>query len=242
MELDKEASLDNVKELFDSLSAIMGDLIVPIVSVGISVLLVFLVIVPGIRDIQEAREEKVEKEVVLRELEEKRALLSRYASQSQRVDSALEVVRHAIPLEDEVPEVMTQLQDMADISRVVVSNLTYRSGSKEEEDLKTVEMNFGFDGDFSNVKGLFELMENASRIVVADQFNLKVQEEASMSASLSLKSFFMPAPTKAKVEEPLEDIFSSNNFNEALDSVRDLDVYEVEVQEGQVGKENPFVE
>ncbi|MEA2020834.1 MAG: type 4a pilus biogenesis protein PilO, partial [Patescibacteria group bacterium] len=183
MELDKEVSLDNIKELLGSLGDVLGELVVPIVSVGVSVLLVLLVVVPGIRDIQEAREEKLEKEETLRALEEKSALLSRYAAQSQRLDSALGVVRHAIPLEDEVPEVMTQLQDMADISGVTVSNLTYRSGSGEEAEVETVGMNFGFDGSFSNIKGLFELMENASRIVVADQFNLRVQEEASMSAS-----------------------------------------------------------
>lgn len=242
MELDKEVSLDNIKELLGSLGDVLGELVVPIVSVGVSVLLVLLVVVPGIRDIQEAREEKLEKEETLRALEEKSALLSRYAAQSQRLDSALGVVRHAIPLEDEVPEVMTQLQDMADISGVTVSNLTYRSGSGEEAEVETVGMNFGFDGSFSNIKGLFELMENASRIVVADQFNLRVQEEASMSASLSLESFFMTAPTKASAEDPLEDVFSSDKVNKALDQVRDLDVYEVGVQQGQVGKENPFVE
>ncbi len=242
MELDKKASLDNIKELAGSLGEFLSELIVPIISIGGAILLVIFIIAPGIKNIQDDREEKLEKEELLQELEEKRVLLSRYSNQSQRLDTALGLVRHAIPLEDEVPEVMTQLQDTADLANVIVSNLTYKSGSRGDEDLDSVTLNLGVDGGYSRIEKLFELLEDSSRIVVAEQFNLRVQEEASVSATLSLKSFFMPAPKSVRVEDPLEDIFSSSEFEAAMDKIRDLDVYEVEVEEGLVGKENPFVE
>ncbi len=243
MALSKDISKKDVKTASSLMRKTLSELIVPIFCVGSALLLVLFVIRPGIERIREGREEKEEREAMLAQLEAKNRVLSKYAAQINQLDSELELMRNAVPQEEKIPELMTQLQDMANEATVSTSALQY-GGSKEgkEEETKTVRLQMTVEGEYGQVEELFELFEDASRIVLLDQFGLKTQKEASMSVNMGLSSFYFEAPNKAAIDEPIEREFSSPAFRSIIDRIERLNYYEVRVEQGDVGKENPFSE
>lgn len=243
MELSKDISTKEIKEASSQLRKSLSELIIPIACVGSALLLILFVIRPGIEKIREGREDKEEREALLAQLEKKNRVLSKYAAQIDQLDGELDLVRNAVPREEKIPELMTQLQEMAKEATVSTSALQY-GGSKEgkEEETKTVRLQMTVEGDYGQVKDLFELFQNSSRIVLVDQFGLKTQKEASMSANMGLSSFYLEAPDKADIEEPIEREFSSPAFREIINRIENLDLYEVTVEQGDVGKDNPFTE
>lgn len=243
MALSKDISKKDIKDVSSRLRTALAELIVPIACVGSALLLILFVIRPGIGKIREGREEKEEREALLAQLEAKSRVLSKYSAQIDQLDSELNLVRNAVPQEEKIPELMTQLQEMANEATVSTSALQY-GGSKEgkEEETQTVRLQMTVEGEYGQVEDLFELFENASRIVMIDQFGLKTQQEASMSANIGISSFYFEAPNKANIEEPIEREFSSPEFRAIIDRIENLDYYEVKVEQGDVGKENPFGE
>ena len=243
MELSKDIKTKDLKEVTLSLRKSLAELIIPLACLCGAGLLIFLVIVPGIKNIQEGREKVEEREELLAKLEQKNSVLSKYASQINDLDTDLLLVRNAVPREEKIPELMTQIQDMAREASVSISGLQY-GGSKsgKEDEVKSVQLQLSVEGEYSQIEELFKLFENSSRIVVLNQFGLRNQHEASTSANLGLSSFYLKAPDKTKIEEPIEEDFTSDPFKKIIEKIEDLKLYEVKVEKGQVGKENPFSE
>ena len=223
---------------------ILAELVVPIVCVLVAVVLVFLIVIPGIEDIQERQDVKKTKEVELSKYEEKNRKLNSLSSRIQELDEYLSLATHALPDDDAVPELMTQLQNIADEAGAVVSNLQYGGGGavSDQTGPRAVRVQMGIEGDYLEIETLLKLAENASRVVLLDRFDFSVRKEASMSASLSFSSFFLAPPDKTQIDTPITLELSSPDFQEALGRIEALKVYEVTVEEGDVGKENPFSE
>jgi len=92
-----------------------------------------------------------------------------------------------------------------------------------------------------------ELLENCSRVVNLDQMSLQVKgggedEEASMSARMGLSSFFVSPPDETKIDTPITLDLDSQKFRNMVERIEELKQYEVTVEKGDIGKENPFVE
>lgn len=238
---------EGLKSLPGSLSRTLAELVLPLICVLASAGLVFLVIVPGVASIRNQRETKVRREEELESFREKVRKLDTLSSQIRELERSLSLVTNALPDEDKIPELMTQLQGMADEAGVVVSNLQYGGGGgkgREEKsgEVESIRFQMGVEGEYPKIEGLFKLFEQASRAVLLDRFGLSTRKEASMSANLAVSSFFLAPPDKARIDTPITLDLSSSSFRDAMARVGALKVYEITVEKGEVGKENPFAE
>jgi len=244
MKPNKEAvTKESLKRLLGSLGETLKALVLPIVCVLVSVSLFLAVVIPGIADIKGSREIKEEKEVDLSRYQDKSRRLLSLAAQAALLDEAYTLVGTALPDKDDIPQLMTELQLVGDEAGVALSSLQYSGrASKEAKDIAEVGLQMGVEGEFSQVEELLRVLEGASRVVTVERFNIGTRKEASMSATLALSSFFMPAEKEQKFDTPVTLDLNAPKFQEDLGRVRKLKIYEVTVEEGIVGKENPFGE
>lgn len=244
-DLSSELTAKNIKKAAGSLGQVLSRLVIPLVCILASVGLVALVIVPGIRGIKELREEKVKKEQELGKYEEKSRKLLALKQSEPRLDEELLFVKNALPDEEKIPELMTEVQMISGEVGTALSSLQYGGGKKEPEGAagaSEVKLQMGIEGSYPQIRNLLKAVENAARVVLANQFSISERKEASMSANLSLSSFFLSPPEKQDVNAPITLDLTSSKFNESLEKIKALKVYEVVVEEAEVGKENPFVE
>ena len=226
--------------------ATLTELVIPLVCILVSVGFILFLIVPGVGTIKNRREVKARKEEELERLREKSRKLDTFSSQIRDLEKNLSLATKALPDEDKIPELMTQLQIMAAESGVSVSSLQYSGGSRkgkgEEKGVENVQLKMGVEGEYQGIKRLFELIEEASRVVLLDQFSLLARRESSMSANLMLSSFYLAPPDRVEVEAPISLSLSAPDFQAVMRRIEALKVYETEVDVGLVGKEDPFSE
>jgi len=243
VDLSLQLGSKSLKKVSGELRGVLVQLVVPLICILAALALVLVVIIPGVSAIKQLREEKDVKEQKLNSYEEKNRKLLGFKESGGIFNEALHVVNNALPDDEKVPELMTELQTIAGEVGMPVSSLQY-SGSKGKPTggSSEIHLQLGVDGDFEQVQTLLDKLENASRVVVVDQFNLSERKEASMAATLSVSSFFMPSVTRQQIDVPITLDLNSAKFKDGLEKIKALKVYEVQLGEGSpVGKENPFV-
>lgn len=244
--MSEEVTMENIKEFFGSLRGRMGSFVLPLVFIVVAVGLFAGVAVPGITRIQSLRNERTELESTLEELNSKVDELNALSVRKGELDEVHVLLETALPSEAKVPQLMTQLQTMTEESNVLLEILRYsgQAGSGGKDSLSEVKLQMKVTGGFSEMQTFLETIEQASRIVGADRLALSLDtsmETASMSATLGVHSYFLPEITEQDVAAPLSFSLDDRSFQEKLEKMEALKMYEVTVVEGELGKENPFI-
>ena len=175
--------------------------------------------------------------------------LSEILSEVKMIESNLEVVRQALPAEDDVPALITQLEQVAKQSGVGVQHLGFGEGkaavgSQEEGpasaeasggEIKTISLTAVVDGSYSALQTFLGNLENTSRVVNVTNFRFspaqKKEEGAALSITLGLEAFYLSAAESVPANAPLTLDTTSKDYIELIRKVKALRVYRSEVGE-----------
>jgi hypothetical protein len=111
----------------------------------------------------------------------------------------------AIPAKNSTLIALSQLKSFSSTNNVSLSNIKVGVESKEE-DLSSTQIRFDAEGNLSSVLAFIKGLSNLLPISIVEKVKLASQGETSR-ASVSIKVFFSPYPTKlTSLTEPIEDL------------------------------------
>ncbi len=176
--------------------------------------------------------------------------LSEILSEAKTIESNLGVVQQALPAEDDVPALITQLEQVAKQSGVGVQHLGFGEGvrpsSEAEEaeppsakasggEIKTISLTAVVDGSYSALQTFLRNLEDTSRVVNVTNFRFspaqKKEEGAALSVTLGLEAFYLAAAESVPANTPLTLDTASKDYIELIKEIKALRVYKSEVTE-----------
>ncbi len=181
-------------------------------------------------------------------LRQKNAALSEILSEIKTMESNAEVVRTALPVSDDVPALIMQLEQIAKDSGLTVQHLGFEGttaapakgepASPDEEasrgGVKKTAVTMVATGSYPSLQTLLQNLENASRVVNVTNFrfsSVQKEGEVGLSVTLGLEAFYLAEAESVAPAAPLTLDTSSKEYVELIRKVKALRVYRPEVTE-----------
>jgi Tfp pilus assembly protein PilO len=221
------------KESTINLKALLRGYALPIICIVLSLVLLFVLTLPTFNRMKELGTEQETTQERLSSLSEKIDILEDFSQTKPRtqLESYFDDFDQAIPSENDVPALLTQVELIAQKSGVAVVALQYGGELASEEEAATsaeVRVTFSPKGSFSSLLRLLQEFEKASRVIDVETVKYSAQEGAGYSmlqAELVLVSYYTSTPT-LKVNTPITLDFDNTNFEENVQTLSKLTLYE----------------
>jgi len=195
-----------------------GRFILPLVFVLSATAIFLLVGLPSFKKLDLLKAEKASTEQKLLSLETRRKNLEKVSSVAGSLEDNLNLVNKALPEDNRIPALLSQIQQISSESGVELSSLQYsgsyknktsdvsKDGEKSENDTKIlVQASVG--GDYKQVTTFFKALESARRILSFENVKLSADSKDDLSTfqvSLGLSGYYMkPAAVSAQGAEPV---------------------------------------
>lgn len=176
-------------------------------------------------------------------LRQKNEHLSEILSQTRTVESNLEVLQTALPVNDEVPALIMQLEKIAKQSGMSVQHLGFgQSGGSTEESrsgVETISLTAVIDGSYPSLQTFFRNLERASRVIHVTNFRFSSAQKkggeegggGGLSVTLGAEAFYLDEIKEVTINTPLTLDTTSKDYTELVRKVKALRVYRSEVTE-----------
>lgn len=172
-------------------------------------------------------------------LKQKGERLAGVLSEIKTLESSLEAVQTALPVSDDVPDLVMQLEEIARQSGMTVQHLGFGEGSlatvPREEGVERISLTAVVSGSYGSLQTFLRNLENTSRLVNVTNFRFspgqKEEGEEGLSVTLGLEAFYLPAAEKISLETPLTLDTTSEEYIGLIRKVKALRVYKSEVTE-----------
>jgi len=230
MNLNTEIKIDK-----EGIKNALINFLVPILALGASVLLFFVVILPGLSNLPQLQAELSETETLEGILGEKLSTLNRLLDFESVVEEYGDLFRSALPDESKVPELLTQVDQMARESGLAVIKLSYSIADAASLGEQVVPYNFvvinlGTLGTYDQVTAFLAIMENAARLV--DVVNFRFASEPSAGSGIYSGTFILRAPyqfvdSQAVTDVPVTIDINDPRFGNVLDMIKQLRIYDI---------------
>ena len=208
-----------------------GRFILPLVFVLSATAIFLLVGLPSFKKLDLLKAEKASTEQKLLSLETRRKNLEKVSSVAGSLEDNLNLVNKALPEDNRIPALLSQIQQISSESGVELSSLQYsgsyknktsdvsKDGEKSENDTKIlVQASVG--GDYKQVTTFFKALESARRILSFENVKLSADSKDDLSTfqvSLGLSGYYMnsdafsaqsatPAAPAAPVEPGVSEV------------------------------------
>lgn len=159
------------------------------------------------------------------------------------------IIDLALPSEARVPLLLTQVQKIALDSGLTITNLTYApmQGS-EKNKANLVNVLLTAKGNYKQCITFLKSIESASRLIDLSTLRFTTSnkelpgnlETTALDMNVGLYSAYLPAEAQAIVESPITVDIRGNEFVSLINKLKSLKVYDVKVDNSNIGKENPF--
>lgn len=218
--------------------------LVPVFSLGLSILLLTFIVIPRFRGISELRSEVASARGQLGVLKAKSDKLAKLNSSMEILKNNDKLFTQVMPDREEVPTLMNQVQRISDESGVDIRGLVFArrqaAGLPETMKARLVSLQASVTGSFSAIQTFLENMEKASRILEVS--NLSFNRSANeVNANMSISAYFFESLKEPSIEEPVKLDLNSQEFGEIVGKGKNLKYYETVVDVGTgIGKEDPF--
>ncbi|MBD3366424.1 hypothetical protein GF360_03760 [candidate division WWE3 bacterium] len=263
LDLNQEVNLDSLNVKGFDLSKVTGFLLnflIPLISLIATGLLLFLVLFPKYQEMPLIQENLDEKQHLSRQLQTKVSTLNLLVDLEEVVREYSDFINKTLVSEPTVPELLAQVDLMARESVLGVEQLAYSKGSSSAVPAVGSSSSSDPSGGAQNVsyenvtvslealgprQGLLALMqrvENASRLVVVEDFryNKSEQEDATgFSANFKLISPYLDVRADAVTDEVIELDIASPQFTAFIEKVKSLRHYDISPEDYIVVEETP---
>lgn len=213
-----------------------------------SIFFALVLLLPSFSAIPGLRTRIDEKSRELTDLKIKSERLGALIDNQETLEENLRLVDLAIPSQEAVPTLMTQIQTISADSGVLLKALQFGGGSagnatgpsevSVEKSVKRVYLQTVAEGPFANLQSFLRNLEMASRLVTVESVAFEAgKENDALTSTLGLVSYYLETPP---VDPLLSLDLKSANLKSVLDELKELRIYEPEVSFSGVGKANPF--
>jgi Tfp pilus assembly protein PilO len=241
-EKEAEALLSKSPGLSVNMSKIKDTLlnfIVPLISLGVTVVLGIVIIYPTAKALPQTKEELAAKQEKKLVLEKKVKDLHKLVDFKNVVDENSALVNRVLESESKVPYLLNQVDRIARNSGLSVVKLSYSYGSTSDEDTgvdyQTVDVSLGVSGSYAQTVSFLKSVENAARVIdVADiRFSVATSgEEAGLLSSIfSLTSPYLFVESNAITDDPVGIDITSNEFVDFINLLKSLTYYDISANE-----------
>lgn len=215
--------------------------IVPLIALGLSAVMGFVIIYPSMKSLPTLKAEVEGKQALEAQLSSKLANLSNLSEFKSVVDENSMLVQKVLADEPLVPQLLTQIDQIAKESGLDVTKLSYSfsetKGSVADTTIvqpayKTVDVALGASGNFDQVAVFLENMEKAARLVNVESFRYSVDQKESykLDVSFSLASPYLKVESSAVTDDPVDLSLSDANFVQFINTIRELKYYDISAE------------
>ena len=217
--------------------------IVPIVSLGVSVLLFVIIIRPSFSSAPKLRSELELKKVLQGTLTKKLGALEKLVDYKSVVDENSKLVNRVLVSEELVPQLLNQVHEIAKDSGLEVTRLAYSygetaggtlsSGTEEKKPqlgYKVVYVSLGTYGSVDQLVSFLESCEKAARFISVENVRYATSEkegQPTLSMSFSLSSPYIFVQSNAVTDDPVTLDIASPDFVSFINKLKTLKYYEV---------------
>ncbi len=218
----------------DKIKNLILNFLVPIISVGLSILLFFVVIYPGIKQVPELEKNLTTQKLLRDQLNDKNEKLHRFVDFQAVLDENSALVNQVIPDEQNVPGLLDQLNEISEESGMELTKLSYSVAdtSLRDEDTVTpysaVLVSLGAEGTYNQMVTFMESVEKASRAVNISNFRFsETSDDAErLSITFILNAPYLKVESTAVTDEAIALDIASNDFISFINKVKGLRYFE----------------
>jgi len=203
---------------------------IPIVLILVGILLIVLGAIPAWGRIQEQREDITAVQERIEALKEKNRKLLDFSDQSAEIDQQFAVFDQAVVSESQVPELLTQVQQISngcgvDVTTLQFSGETQTTGGKWQE----VRLQYAADSSYTQLACLVSALERASRLIDLEslRYSVSINQDTgreTVSSQIVLVSYYTPTPT-LNPDTPITFSLSDPTFLRNAELLKDFKAY-----------------
>ena len=212
--------------------SIISEFVIPLVSVVISLVLVLLIIVPAIKTLPAATREVKNKQEQAEVLKNKIKVLEKLVDFKSVVDEDFMLLTAAIPSESQVPQLLTQIDQISKESGLSVVTMSYTLSNTLTGE---VDVTLTAGGNYDQIVGFLSNLEKSSRIVELDNLrygeNKDTEGNSSLLVTFVLKSPYLTLDPKVVTIEPLSLDITEPRFIDLLNKIKGLKVYKYSIED-----------
>ena len=212
--------------------SIISEFVIPLVSVVISLVLVLLIIVPAIKTLPVATREVKNKQEQAEVLKNKIKVLEKLVDFKSVVDEDFMLLTAAIPSESQVPQLLTQIDQISKESGLSVVTMSYTLSNTLTGE---VDVTLTAGGNYDQIVGFLSNLEKSSRIVELDNLrygeNKDTEGNSSLLVTFVLKSPYLTLDPKVVTIEPLSLDITEPRFIDLLNKIKGLKVYKYSIED-----------
>lgn len=165
------------------------------------------------------------------------------------VNEDLKLVNTALPSTDDIPLLLTEIQQISKGAGLDITNLTYAASTADKSGkANKVYVQLSANGNFNQTKVFISNLEKASRIIDISTLRFSSSETAQktdletseVQITLGLISPYLFVESKAVTEDPITIDVRDKGFLTFINKLKGFTTYETVVDTTNIGKENPF--
>ncbi|MBT6401322.1 type 4a pilus biogenesis protein PilO [candidate division WWE3 bacterium] len=211
--------------------------IVPIVALGLTAALFFVIIYPTMKKLPILREELQAKSTLENQLRTKLANLNKLLDFETVVEENASVLERVLVSNATVPELLTQVDIIAKNSGLSVNKLSYSFGEATEADAllsySVVNISLGAVGNYSQVETFLTNLENSARLVDVSTYRFAAENSEDtvglFNVTFILSSPYLTVESTAVTDDPVNVDISDPEFIELLDKVKKFRFFDISV-------------
>lgn len=215
--------------------------IVPLISILATVVIFLLVIRPSIAELPDLEQEVESKTALKNQLQTKLATLNKLIDFRSVVQENADLAENVLAPEPMVPELLTQIDTIAQESGLEVTRLNYSIGSststpapgEEEPTYSVVNVNLGADGSYEQLVSFMNNLEQSARVVNVDTFRYTggASDTNTLGITFSISSPYLAVESEAVTDTPIDIDVTGTEFVEFMNKMKALRLYEPVVNE-----------
>ncbi len=214
------------------IKATISGFLIPLVCSIVSVSLILLVIVPSIKMLPNSTREANIKKEQADILKKKVDVLEKLVDYKAVVDEDFMLLTTAIPSESQVPQLLTQIDQISTESGLSVVTMNYTLSNSQ---VGEVNVTLTTTGNYDQIVNFLSNMEKSSRIIELDNLrygdNKDAEGNSTLLVTFVLKSPYLVSGSKAITTEPLNLDITDTGFISILSKIKGLKIYKYSVED-----------
>ena len=220
------------KMIFIKIKSVILGFIVPLVCFVVSVILITLIIVPAIKTFPANTREVNNKQGQINILKNKVEVLEKLVDFKTVVDEDFVLMTTAIPSESQVPQLLTQIDQISNESGLAVVSMNYTMSTALAGE---INVTLTSSGNYDQIINFLSNLERSSRIIELDNLrygeNKDTEGNTTLLVTFVLKSPYLISSSKAITTDPLNLDITDSNFISVLNKIKGLKIYKYSIED-----------
>lgn len=216
-----------------NIKKVIANYIIPLIALVLTLSILGFYIYPSISEIPILEEELQTQTELSTRLKNKVTKLNDLLDFKQNVDDSEALVSKALAPEPLVPQLLSQLDQIARDAGLAVDRLSYALNASGDEDISydVVSVNMSVSGSVNQLVTFLESAENASRVINISNVRYTLDLEANtVSASFIAISPFVDLKSAPSIDDPISFDITDPTFQQMMEDLRSLRHYDISVE------------